>query len=240
MVVSCNFTVNVSETSEGMMRRPKIVPFLRKFLDRFQIKPKYNPYNPMHKIKDRTLIKKFKDLKYGAQALRMSLANIQDMRVSQAQRTEEDFKVAEKDAAELSAAAEAKAADEEDANLLGDMFPLEAPRRIEAPFLFFPEYIMKATEDFCNDKVPIKKFIEKHLYYVGKEDDRGVLLRPTDCILKSVMFKEFIIWAREDERGDDTLLKLNQSVFDAALAAEGVLLCKDGPEKNQRKEAYWN
>jgi phage/plasmid-associated DNA primase len=35
IVVSCNLTVNVSETSEGMMRRPKIVPFLRKFLDRF-------------------------------------------------------------------------------------------------------------------------------------------------------------------------------------------------------------
>ena len=63
IVVSCNLTVNVSETSEGMMRRPKIVPFLRKFLDRFQIKPKYNPYNPMHKIKDRSLMTKFKDPK---------------------------------------------------------------------------------------------------------------------------------------------------------------------------------
>jgi putative DNA primase/helicase len=35
MIVSCNFTLNVSETSEGMMRRPKIVPFLMKFLDKF-------------------------------------------------------------------------------------------------------------------------------------------------------------------------------------------------------------
>ena len=63
MIVSYNFTLNMSETSEGMMRRPKIVAFSRKFLDMLQIKPKYNPYNPMHKINDRSLMTKFKDLK---------------------------------------------------------------------------------------------------------------------------------------------------------------------------------
>ena len=56
MIDSCNFTLNVSKTSEGMMRCPKLVPFLMKFLDMFQIKPKYNSYNPLHKIKDRSLM----------------------------------------------------------------------------------------------------------------------------------------------------------------------------------------
>ena len=92
MIVSCKFTLNASETSEGMMRRPELVPFVMEFLDRFQDTTNNNPYSPLHKIKDRSLMKTFKDLKYGAQALRVSLPNLLDMRVRQAHGTEEDFK----------------------------------------------------------------------------------------------------------------------------------------------------
>jgi hypothetical protein len=131
------------------------------------------------------------------------------MRVRQAHRTEEAFKMAEnseKIAVESNVDVEVKA-DEKDANLLGDVFRLKAPRRIEAPFLFFPKCITKATEDDCNDKVPVKKCIEKHLYYVGIKDDKEVLLRPTDCIIQFSIFKEFMSLARGNKCGDNNLLK---------------------------------
>ncbi len=91
------------------------------------------------------------------------------MRVRQAQRTKEGFKVAEKIAVELIAVVH-----EKDDNLLGHIFRVEAACRIEAPFCSSPNAIRNLQKSIAMTQcMPIKKIIKKTLDLCRKGGCQG-------------------------------------------------------------------
>jgi len=233
MVLSCNISVGLSEITNGMLRRPKVVPFKNQFLYRDQRKPKYDPKNPRHKLLNVQVAKNLTKTAWGAQALRMSFENLKEMLRDHVVRT-----AAEVEAAAAAATTKARAATE--AAVESPDWDDE-PQEYCAPLLIFPKSIQDATEAYCNEKVSIKTFMKDCLEISEPRLDKdGFSMPPTHSVGKNAMFLRFFEWARDHATGDDSLRNWNQDMLDNALLSEGVIYTKDGPSKNERKIAYWN
>jgi phage/plasmid-associated DNA primase len=86
MIICCNMSLNFDDTSEGILRRPRFVPFPTTFVE--STDPRYDPLHPdpRYKLVNPAVETNFKCHTWGAQMLRIALENLKGMRIRHEQR----------------------------------------------------------------------------------------------------------------------------------------------------------
>jgi hypothetical protein len=78
MVICCNWSLNLDDPSEGMLRRPHFVPFSTKFMETTD--PRYDEHNRNHKVVSPFVETNFKGHKWDYHMLRIAIGNLKDRR----------------------------------------------------------------------------------------------------------------------------------------------------------------